>query len=169
MELQRKVERTLDECNRALLKNSASSCAARFRSLVEAEEDRLISRQWRGEIDVDRVVMFLQANIVQVQRRWEQAYRQLKAVLDYGGKLVFEETMLVLTLRSELQLLARFLAPPYTTILGDIDETLQTSIQQNLRAIHACRTRKTVGIDADLVQHWWWRTNAPPASRVTVP
>jgi hypothetical protein len=162
MNLQRRVQEAIDDCNKAFLKHIPASCAARFSSLIEAEEDRIISRQWRRHIDVDRVEALIHANPGSIQSKSEGDYSHLKAVLEFDGKLIYEEAMLVLTLRSDLQLLARFSSITRAATLSDVDELLLAAIKHNPSTIQQCRARKTIGLEASLPRHWWWRMNTPP-------
>ncbi|MEW6737354.1 MAG: hypothetical protein AB1489_39090 [Acidobacteriota bacterium] len=152
------VKYTINYCKKAFTNRWALSCAIHFAELLEAEEDKIISTAWRKEMDVDKLNLFISSNLTTISKEWQEDFRRLKRIIDYGGKFEFEETLLVLMLRSELELALRFLGSEHRELLMQMDETFIESLKENTTTVVQCQTHKKVGLAHKLSSHWWWHS-----------
>lgn len=161
MKLDRQVTESTRACVAALHDGSAMACAARAQELLEAESLGLISKSWRQSIDVAGAQAFIRTHQAEARAQWAADLAHLRSVLDFGGRLEYEEAMLVLTLRSELELAAKQIDVVGAGSLVDADALLSEALSENRSVVLQCRRKKSLGLAASLPSHWWWRTDEP--------
>lgn len=137
-------------------------CASLFGYLLEAEEAQIISLAWRRHIDMAQAEQVVAMNREWLTQHWNETFCQLKHILEYGGPLIYEEAMQVVSLRSGLQSVARFLPPEYAEQLHELTPLLSESLEQNAKAYDECRKQKTIGIEKHIPKCWWWRGAQDP-------
>ncbi|MEW6734350.1 MAG: hypothetical protein AB1489_23695 [Acidobacteriota bacterium] len=152
------VKDTINSCKEALTNRWALSCANYFAELLEAEENKIISSTWRKEIDVDELNLFISSNLITISKEWQEDFRRLKRIIDYGGKLEFEETLRILMLRSKLELTLRFVGNEYRELLMQNDETFRESIKENTATVKQCQNHTRGGLEYSFPTHWWWHS-----------
>ena len=137
-----------------------SDLAISLSTLLEAEEDKgLIKRSWRSRLSVDEMIDFIKSNTNKVENEWQREYKQLKKIVDYGGRMGYEEMMLILSLRSDLENGLRFVNEKQKELVN-IDENLRDVLELNREHTRDCRNanrKNTGGLETYLTNHWWWR------------
>lgn len=157
--IQKQAQITIRRLREALQKRDVNEqyCATLYAELLDAEDARLISGDWRKQVDVTHVEQIVSLNIDFLTQRWDQKFEQLSRILAFGDHLVYEEVLLVLSLRSGLQSIARFLPSEYEAKLAELDFYLVASLKQNARIYDQCRGKGKWGIVKHIPKHWWWR------------
>ena len=155
----RKYKSEVERCRTALQFGYASALATGFAELECAERHGIVDTGWRQELPVDEIREVIQRSHSEICRRWQQSYEQLKRILDYGGSLIFEEMVLVLSLRDELELTRTYVSDP-TEKLGAIDILLRSGLHENREVQRECMRLPTRGLAARLSSHWWWGNQA---------
>jgi|GEM_PF-4690075 len=157
--VQQHAQITIQQLREALQERTINRyyCVGLFGDLLEAEEAHIINAEWRQHIDVMHVENIVLMNSDWIAQRWDKQFRQLRRILEYGGHLLYEEAMLVLSLRSGLQSVARFLPTACATKLKEVDAYLAESLEQNAQMYNECRRKETIGIEKFVPTYWWWR------------
>jgi hypothetical protein len=150
----------IDHCQRMFKKNIAGSVFTVFGVLMEAEEQGLIKRNWRSKLDVNAIESFIKRNQSDVEHEWQREFRQLKRITDYGGYMEYEEMILILSLRSDLESGLRFVEKKSNHLLANLDEDLRAVLKLNREYTRDSRNssrKHTGGLETYLSNHWWWR------------
>ncbi len=150
----------INDCDSFFSEKIPSAASLYLSILLEAEEDGIIKRNWRSQVNVEALTEYIQENILKVEMQWEKDYRKLKQILDYGGKMLYEEMMLILGLRTDLESGLRFVKEKPKNILEDLDESMKDVLKLNLDKVQECRVhaRRNSGcLECSLTKHWWWR------------
>lgn len=156
-----KVEKTIYYHNNAFIKRQWYDCVQYYGYLEEAEEAVIISRNWRKRINIQNIAFIVHENLDIIEGIFENTFLHEKNILEFGGEMEYEEVMLILTYRSSLQSVARYLPPSRYIIADDIDILLAQALNTNINNASRCRNSKSVGVESVLPNHWWWRTNTP--------
>ena len=131
--------------------------AARFQELVQAEANGIVSDAWRAGLDLADEGEEIERSLGVIRDGWERDFEQLQALLDYPGQLGFEEALLALTLRSELELVVAWLDPETHARLRSLDASLASTLRASEPASTEARGRASRSLAAALPSHWWWR------------
>lgn len=150
----------INNCINSFDKKIISSTSLSLSILLQAEEDKVIKRSWRSQVNVESVNRFIENNQSKVEAEWQREYEQLKQILDFGGKMLYEEMMLILGLRSDLESGLRFVEERPKELFENLDEGLRDVLKVNLTKVKECRVsaqRNTGSLESYLSKHWWWR------------
>lgn len=153
-------EENIKDCIEEYQKQYSPALAVSLSVLLESEEDGLIKRNWRSRIKVDEMISFIKSATDKVEEEWAREYRQLKRITDYGGGMEYEEMILILSLRSDLESGLRFVSEKKLEILETLDEDLRAVLELNRNYTRDSRNsarRHTGGLETYLTKHWWWR------------
>lgn len=134
--------------------------AMNFSTILEAESESIIKKSWRKKINVDEVIALVKKHPQEVEKQWQEDYKQLKKIVDYGGAMEYEEMMLILGLRSDLESGLLFVEKKPEEILSHVDENLRAVLELNRQYTRDCRNanrKNTGGLETYLTKHWWWR------------
>ncbi len=151
------LDSIIGDCRRGFAKEVLSSSVLGLARLLQAEDNRLIDTQWRKEIDVDKVTLFINHNLVKVEKEWYDDFEKLKRIIDFGGRYEYEEMMLILFLRSSLESYLRFLSNKEIKKLDEIAENFSRALRENKNLVEDCHTHVHYGIEKYFPRHWWWR------------
>lgn len=160
MTVEQSKEWLIEHCKEMFEEDIPGSVFTVLSTLMQAEEEELIKRNWRQQLDVDALTAFLKDSQAEVEKEWQREYNQLKRITDYGGTMIYEEMMLILSLRSDLESGLRFIATKPTKLLADLDEDFRDVLKINLSEVRDCRIaarRNSGALSSYLSNHWWWR------------
>lgn len=160
MTIEEGKEWLIEHCQEMFEENVSGSVFTVLPTIMQAEDEGLIKRNWRQQLDVDNLIAFLKNNQTEVEKEWQREYQQLKRITDYGGTMIYEEMMLILGLRSDLESGLRFVSNKPAKILADLDEDLKEVLRINLSEVRDCRNaarRNSGALSSYLSNHWWWR------------
>ena len=152
-----KVLQILNSLNYAYSRGHSFDVATIYEELNSASQAKLLDNSWRNKLPEPKIQQFLDFHRNAIETNWNQKYEQLRRIIDYGGFLEYEEMMLVLSLRSDLELCNKYLSSEYCKKLRVLDQDLKESIENNV-SVHAdCAVQIKNSYLPLLESHWWWR------------
>ncbi len=152
-----KLLKMIDSLNDALIKEYSFDVATIYEELNSASQAGLLENAWRKKLPECQIQMFLDVRRNEIESKWNQKYEQLRRILDYGGILEYEEMMLVLSLRSGLELCKNYLSFEISEKLRVLDRGLKETIENNLSVQADCAVQIKSSFLPFLESHWWWR------------
>lgn len=150
----------IKHCKDEFDENLAFPLAVSLSTLISLEEEELIKKNWRSQLEAEKMLTFVEINQEKIAQRWQDKYQQLKRITDYGGNMEYEEMILILTLRSDLESSIRFIVDKPTKLLAELDEDLREVLKINQDVLRDSRNsaRRNTGDPSTYLQsHWWWR------------
>ncbi len=160
MSIEKGKEWYIEYCQEMYDKNVPEEVAMTLSTLMQAEEENLIKRSWRSQLDVDAMISFIINNQAKIKQEWDSEYKRLKQILDYGGGMEYEEMMIILSRRSNIESELKFTDETPIKLLANLDEDLRDVLKINRDEVRDCRNaaRNNVGcLPSYLPNHWWWR------------
>jgi hypothetical protein len=152
---------TVEELERAFSDQAPFACAVALGELLEAEAAGLIpAASWRDGIDVKQLEQYLTRERTAIEARFERDREYVRRLL--GERLIFEEALQMLTLRSSLESAARWVEDGLVPPLSAQDPSLAETLRLNADSVASARARPTLGLTPKLPAHWWWRSDEPP-------
>jgi hypothetical protein len=152
------IRRIIDDSLTAYGQDCPFDVCARLGELLAATSAGLCNDTWRTVLPPETVA-YIERREQEIQEVWRANLSRLDRVLSYGPGLDYEEMLLVLTLRSDLEFVAacrpgvREHSP-----LREVDGMLRERIQSNRRVWLDCRRRVVDRLYASLPSHWWWHS-----------
>ncbi len=153
-----RIENTLNSLEAAFTDNLAHSSAMWLSALIEAEEKKLIFSDWRHKVDFQAIESLVTENIEQIEQNWLYNYQKLQRILAIQSKLIYEEVVLILGLRSDLELGLRYIDKKYVQMLTRLDEQFKEVLDDNADEVRRCQGHKQGGFEQEFVNHWWWHS-----------
>lgn len=150
----------VEELEQAFAEHAPFACAVALGELLDAEAAGLVSASWRDGIDVDGLEQYLTRERAAIEARFVRDREYVRRLL--GERLIFEEALQLLTLRSSLQSAARWLREEAEPPLSAEDPSLAETLRLNADSVASARARATLGLTPELPAHWWWRSDEPP-------
>lgn len=132
-------------------------CAVGLGLLLDAQEAGVVDDGWRRAVDVEPLLATLEEGADEIADRRAADVAQLRRIVAFGGRLEFEEMMLVLTLRSNIASSGRFAGDPGDAAGAELDPELRDGLEENRDVVNECRRRDAVALVASPPRHWWWR------------
>lgn len=153
-----RIENILNSLEAALTDNLAHSSALWLSVLIEAEEKQLIQSDWRHKVNFQAIELLIAENIDKIEQNWLYNYQKLQRIISIKGKLLYEEVVLILGLRSDLELGLRYIDKKYARMLAHLDEQFREVLQDNAHEVRYCQSHKKGGFEQEFINHWWWHS-----------
>ena len=150
------VDNLLQDLSGALTKGWIYEMACVLSELIQAETEKLIDSSWRRGVDVKQIQLMLVNEKDHVVANLTYDIEQLRRILSSGVGLQFEEALLVLFLRSDVQLASQICDTDVSEELRRIDECLRHVVEKYRDVFLQCHNRD-VRFYRYLSDHWWWR------------
>lgn len=147
----------VESCIEAYEKGFVMAVAARYGELEEYAREGLITDIWRDSLPESSIHIFFKKHQLEGENEWQRQYAQLKRIVDYGGILIYEEMMVVLSLRSDLEFGKYYAGEGGMKQLLSVDQDLRQSIADNKKVQSDCivKIKKSIGRVLPKA-HWWW-------------
>lgn len=135
--------------------------AASFLALRAAEAAGLISSKWRAQLDCPTLDAMMARDPHALSEYWEEKFNYFRRLITDPDGLNDDEMLIVLGQRSTLELVGAFLGGTYLDRAAALDEAFTESLRYNAVVVGPNRARTTLGLEARLPTHWWWRQDTP--------
>jgi len=130
-------------------------------ALRAAEAAALISSQWRSRLDCPALEAMMPRDSHALSAYWEEKYNYFRRLITHPDGLNDDEMLLAMGQRSTLELLGEWLGGTYLQRAAALDEAFTESLRYNAVVVGPNRARTTLGLEARLPTHWWWRQDTP--------
>lgn len=161
MSIYDKQMKTIKYCSESFNRKNSYSCASYFADLILAEQNDIISDGWHTQLPTTDIQVLIDKKMDVVKRYWWEDFQQTSKILLYGGRLEYEEMMLVLSNMSGLQSIGAVFLMNQQDQIKTLYEYLTDLINNNIQMVNTCRNKPTLGLESLLPSHWWWRVNTP--------
>jgi hypothetical protein len=133
----------------------AFDLAARYGEFMIAIKEGLINNNWKSKISISDIESSIEKQKIEIVSEWKNELKKIRQIIDYGGKLEFEEMMQVLTIRSELEFIYEILEITGSD-LENLDNPLTEVLKSNQKIHSQCVSKMKNNIYGKLEKHWWW-------------